>query len=213
VAATWQKENANIVAVYWRQQKEQVGCFHKIKVCKQKIIKTTPKTTKTKIDTANAPPKYIGEGEWREKNPAYDQYIADQKPETNLMPKFGTIERYRAQEWLNYISTEVHKGGYSPLWGAESMVTDATARTAFTTVVKENLAKKFDYIESQLTGRDYLMGKNFTVCDAYLFTCFSWSSMIGFDTAGKWPNIAAWNSRVYARPAVQKAMKSEGLLK
>jgi len=140
------------------------------------------------------------------------QYIADQKVETNLMPKFGTVERYRAQEWLNYISTEIHKG-YNPLFNAETLVTDATARTAFTTVVKENLAKKFDYIESQLTGREYLMGKNFTVCDAYLFTCFSWSSMIGFDTAGKWPNIAAWNSRVYARPAVQKAMKTEGLLK
>lgn len=141
------------------------------------------------------------------------QYVADQKPEANLIPKFGTLERYRAQEWLNYISTEIHKGGYSPLWGAEGLVTDVTARTAFTTTVKENLAKKFDYIESQLAGRDYLMGKNFTVCDAYLFTCFSWSSMIGFDTAGKWPNIAAWNSRVYARPAVQQAMKTEGLLK
>lgn len=140
------------------------------------------------------------------------QYIADQKPETNLVPKFGTVERYRAQEWLNFIATEIHKG-YAPLFGAESLVADATAREAFKTVVRENLAKKFDYIETQLAGRDYLMGKNFTVCDAYLFTCFSWSGMVGFETTGKWPNIAAWNSRVYARPAVQKTMQTEGLLK
>jgi glutathione S-transferase len=141
------------------------------------------------------------------------QYVADQKPELNLMPKFGTTERYRAQEWLNFIATEIHKGCFAPLFGAEGLVVDTTARTAFTTVVKENLTKKFDYIESQLTGREFLMGKNFTVCDAYLFTCFSWSNYVGFETAGKWPNISAWNSRVYARPAVQKAMQTEGLLK
>jgi glutathione S-transferase len=140
------------------------------------------------------------------------QYVADQKPELNLMPKFGTTERYRAQEWLNFIATEIHKG-YNPIFGAETLVADATAREAFKTVCKEKLAKNFDYIESQLAGRDFLMGKNFTVCDAYLFTCFSWSGMVGLETTGKWPNIAAWNSRVYARPAVQKAMQTEGLLK
>ena len=140
------------------------------------------------------------------------QYIADQKPETNLVPKFGTVERYRAQEWLNFIATEIHKG-YSPLFGADMMFTDVAVRESFKTMMKEKLAAKFDYIETQLAGRDYLMGKNFTVCDAYLFTCFSWSGMVGFETTGKWPNIAAWNSRVYARPAVQKAMQTEGLLK
>jgi glutathione S-transferase len=113
---------------------------------------------------------------------------------------------------LNFIATEIHKG-YNPIFGAETLVADATAREAFKTVCKEKLAKNFDYIETQLAGRDFLMGKNFTVCDAYLFTCFSWSGMVGFETTGKWPNIAAWNSRVYARPAVQKAMQTEGLLK
>lgn len=140
------------------------------------------------------------------------QYIADQKPETNLMPKFGTTERYRAAEWLNYISTEIHKN-YGMLFAAEGLVTDATAREAFKKEVATRLATRLDWVEAQLAGRDYLMGKTFTAADAYLFTCFSWNSYVGFETAGKWPNIAAWNSRVYARPAVQRAMKTEGLLK
>ena len=139
------------------------------------------------------------------------QYIADQKPESNLLPKFGTTERYRAIEWLNYIATEVHKG-YGPLWAAESLVTDTTAREGFKTAVKTRLAERFDWIDQQLAGRDFLMGKTFTVCDAYLFTCFSWSKYVDFDTT-KWTNVAAWSSRVYARPAVQRAMQAEGLLK
>lgn len=178
----------------------------------EKVSTKDKAAMKTIHAKGQVPALKMDNGEVLTEGAAILQYIADQKVESNLMPKFGTVERYRAQEWLNYISTEVHKG-YSPLFSAETLVADATAREAFKTVVKENLAKKFDYIETQLAGRDYLMGKNFTVCDAYLFTCFSWSGMVGFETTGKWPNIAAWNSRVYARPAVQTAMKTEGLLK
>ncbi len=139
------------------------------------------------------------------------QYIADQKPESGLMPKAGTLERYRALEWLNFIATEVHKG-FGPLWAVESLVPDVAAREGFKTAVKARLATRFDWIDQQLAGREYLMGKNFTVCDAYLFTCFSWSKYVDFDTTA-WKNITAWSSRVYARPAVQRAMQAEGLLK
>lgn len=139
------------------------------------------------------------------------QYLADQKPEMNLVPKWGTQERYRAMEWLNFISTEIHKS-YTPFFVAERYVADETVRAEYLINCKTALLAKIKWADEQLAGKEYLLGKNFTICDAYLFTCLSWSGHVAVDLS-PYKNITAWNSRVYARKGVQAAMKAEGLLK
>ena len=103
------------------------------------------------------------------------QYLADQKPESGLAPKNGTLERYRVQEWLNYITSEVHKT-FSPLWNPANE--QAVKDYALT-----NLKKKFDWLNTQLAGKKYLTGDNFTVADAYLFTVVNWTNVLAIDLA------------------------------
>jgi glutathione S-transferase len=131
------------------------------------------------------------------------QYLADQKPESNLAPKNGTLERYRVQEWLNYITSEVHKG-FSPLWASKD---EAVKEYALT-----NLKKRFDWLEKQLAGKKYLTGDTFTVADAYLFTVVNWANPLAIDLA-PWPALKEFQARVAARPKVQEAMVAEGLIK
>jgi glutathione S-transferase len=131
------------------------------------------------------------------------QYIADQKPDAKLLPAFGTKERYRVLEWLGFIATELHKG-FGPLWNPAA--TDA-AKAA----VHQHLARRFTYVEAQL-GDQYLTGSQFTIADAYLFTIASWSSYHKVDLA-PYAKLRAFIGRVAARPAVQAAMKAEGLIK
>ena len=121
-----------------------------------------------------------------------------------LAPKAGTLERYRLQEWLNFLTSEVHKQ-FSPLFKPNTP-------EDYKPIVKQNLASRFDWIEQQLAGKDYLMGKSFTVADAYLFVLLNWTKPTGIDLA-RWPNLAAFHKRVGARPKVQEAMQEEGLLK
>ena len=132
------------------------------------------------------------------------QYIADQKPDSGLAPKAGTMERYRLQEWLTFISSEIHKS-FSPLFNKDT-----------TEEVKTNarnlLAKRLGYVETQLANKPYLMGDHFTVADAYFFVVTRWSNHAGFDL-GPFPRIKEYMARIAARPAVQAAMKAEGLLK
>jgi glutathione S-transferase len=132
------------------------------------------------------------------------QYLADQKPESNLAPKNGTLERYRVQEWLNYITSEVHKG-FSPLW-------NPTADPAVKTYALDGLKKKFDWLNTQLTGKKYLTGDAFTVADAYLFTVVNWTNFLGIDLAA-WPVLQEFQARVAARPKVLEALEAEGLTK
>jgi glutathione S-transferase len=132
------------------------------------------------------------------------QYLADQKPESNLVPKNGTLERYRVQEWLNYITSEVHKG-FSPLW-------NPTADPAVKTYALDGLKKKFDWLNAQLAGKKYLTGDTFTVADAYLFTVVNWVNFLSIDLA-PWPALQEFQARVAARPKVQEAMAAEGLTK
>ena len=139
------------------------------------------------------------------------QYLADQKPEMNLVPKWGSLERYRAIEWLNFTSTEIHKT-YNLLFFPDRLVTDAAARTELQSHAKVALTKKLTWFDQELAGKDYMLGKNFTICDAYMFTCLSWSKMVNFDLS-PFKNINAWNARVYGRKGVQAAMSAEGLLK
>jgi glutathione S-transferase len=131
------------------------------------------------------------------------QYIADQKPETNLMPKAGSMERYRAQEWLNYVATEIHKS-FAPLW-------NPNLPSEYRTIVLEGLAKKFDFLATHLKSHQFLMGAQFTSPDAYLFTVLNWAPMVKVDLT-KWPELMGFIERVKQRPAVQATLKAEGLL-
>lgn len=138
------------------------------------------------------------------------QYLADQKPETNLIPKFGTADRYRCMEWMNFIATEVHKN-MGTLFAVNGMIKNAEGNAEFRAAVDMTLSKKMDFISKKLDNKNFLMGDNFTIADAYLFTCLGWSKFVNFDLT-KWPTITNYMNRVFERPAVQKAMKEEGLL-
>lgn len=130
------------------------------------------------------------------------QYVADQAPAKNLAPAAGTVARYQLQGWLNFIGTEVHKN-YSPLFSpANSDDWKAAARV--------NLDRRLSYLNEQLTARPFLMGEAFTVADAYLFVVLSWSGMVKVDLS-PWQALGAFQQRVAARPAVQAALKAEGL--
>lgn len=132
------------------------------------------------------------------------QYIADQKPGSGLAPKAGTMERYRLQEWLTFISSEIHKS-FSPFFNK-----DATENVK--TIARNNLTRRLGHVEAQLANKPYLMGDHFTVADAYLFVVVNWSNIVGFDL-NPFPKLKEYMARVAARPAVQAAMKAEGLLK
>jgi glutathione S-transferase len=145
----------------------------------------------------------LDNGERLTEGPAIVQYLADQKPESGLAPKAGTIERYRLQEWLNFLTSEVHKQ-FSPLFKPNTP-------EDYKPIAKQNIATRFDWLDKQLAGKDYLTGKTFTVADAYLFVLTNWTKPTQIDLA-KWPNIQAFNKRVAARSKVKEAMQAEGLL-
>ena len=145
----------------------------------------------------------LDDGELLTEGPVIVQYLADQKPGAGLLPGAGTMERYRVQEWLNFISTELHKT-FGPIFRP-------TTPEAFKSLSRENLATRFDYINGCLAGRQYLTGDKFSVADAYLFTVLRWAPRVEIDLA-RWPNLAAYVARVAARPKVQEAMKAEGLI-
>jgi len=144
----------------------------------------------------------LDNGERLTEGPAIVQYLADQKPDAALAPRPGTMERYRLQEWLNFLTSEVHKQ-FSPLFRPNTP-------EDYKPIARENLGKRFDWLDKQLAGKDYLMGNHFTVADAYLFTLLTWTkpTQIGLD---KWPNLKAYVERVRARPKVKEALKAEGL--
>ena len=146
----------------------------------------------------------LDNGEYLSEGPAIVQYIADQNPASGLAPSAGTMERYRLQEMLNFITSEIHKG-FSPLFDPAM---SAEMKQGF----KEKLAKRFDWLTKELGGKSYLMGESFTVADGYLFTVLNWGQWVGVDIA-KWPVLAAFHARVAARPKVQEALKAEGLIK
>ncbi len=145
----------------------------------------------------------LDNGDILTEGPAIIQYLADLKPETNLAPANGTFERVRLQEWLNYITTEMHKTHY-PLFFKECGEQAAE-------VYLKKLKNTYSYVSKKLEGQQYLMGDQFTVADAYLFTVVNWSTFLNLDLS-PWPVLVEYQKRVAARPAVQKAMKAEGLL-
>ena len=145
----------------------------------------------------------LDDGEILTEGPAIVQYVADGKPESGLAPAAGTFERNRLQEWLNFISTELHKP-FSPLFSPD---TPDAARAAAT----ELLGKRLGIVDAALKDRDFLMGDRFTVADAYCFTVVNWANFVKLDI-GSWPAIGAYMESVGARPAVRAAMEAEGLL-
>jgi glutathione S-transferase len=136
--------------------------------------------------------------------PAIVQYIADKAPGKKLAPPAGTIERTRLQSWLNFVSSELHKG-FSPLFNPA--MPDA-AKQHF----RERLATRFQHLDRHLADKEYLLGPAFSVADAYLFTVSNWAAHTGVDLSS-FGNVLAYRKRVAARPAVQAAMRAEGLIK
>ncbi|GAP65407.1 glutathione S-transferase domain-containing protein [Mizugakiibacter sediminis] len=132
--------------------------------------------------------------------PAIMQYIADRAPQTGLAPAAGTLERYRLQSWLNFITSELHKG-FSPLFHPQTP-------EAYKAQAIEMLGRRFDTVERHLAGTPYLMGERFGIADAYLFVVAGWSGYVGIDL-GRWPNLAAFRQRVAQRPAVKAALAAE----
>ncbi|MGH8434349.1 MAG: glutathione transferase GstA [Pseudomonas sp.] len=130
-------------------------------------------------------------------------YLADRVPEKKLAAAHGTTERYRLIEWLNFISTELHKG-FAPLFNPK-------APEEWKTIVTELLSARLTYVSEKLGQQPYVMGNSFTVADAYLFTVLSWGKWVGVDI-GRWPVLVTYSERVAARPAVQAALKAEGLI-
>ena len=128
------------------------------------------------------------------------QYLADKKPEAGLAPANGTLPRYRMQEWLGFINSEIHKT-FSPLFSP-----DTPEQTRNGSI--EKLGKRFDYVQSKLGDNEYLTGKQFTIADAYLYTVINWTQFVGIDL-GKWPVLKAFHARVAARPTVQAAHAAE----
>ena len=145
----------------------------------------------------------LDNGQVLTEGPAIVQYLADQKPDAGLAPKNGTFERYRLQEWLNFLTSEVHKQ-FSPLFKPNTP-------DDYKSIAKQNIATRFDWLDKQLEGKDYLMGKQFTVADAYLFVLLNWTRPTQIDLS-KWPNLGAYQKRVAARPKVKEALQAEGLL-
>ena len=146
----------------------------------------------------------LDDGSVLTEGPAIVQMIADKVADKKLAPANGTAERYRLQEWLNFISTDLHKS-FGPLF-APTLPDEA--RTFF----KERIARYFAYADKQLAGKEYLMGSQFTVADGYLFVMLAWAGRMKIDLA-PFPNLVPYQKRIAARPAVVKAMTSEGLLK
>ena len=146
----------------------------------------------------------LDNGERLSEGPAILQYIADHAPASGLAPAAGTMARYRLVEWLNFVSTELHKG-FSPLFNAQM---PQPAKEIFAARVKD----KFAYVDRALEGKDYLMGASFCVADGYLFTMLQWAEGMGIDTSAM-KNVEAYKARVAARPAVKEALLAEGLKK
>lgn len=146
----------------------------------------------------------LDDGRSLHEGPAIVQYIADQVPEKNLAPANGTYERYKLQEWLTLIGTEIHKN-FTPLF---------TPGTPAETIAaaKATLNKRLTWVDGELAGKDYLMGDTYSVADAYLFTVSNWAGYVQVDISAL-ANLAAFRARVGARPAVIAAMKAEGLIK
>jgi len=175
------------------------------------LVRTSTKTHKMEDGTdfysinpkGAVPVLEIANGERLTEGPVIVQYIADQVPQKQLVPPAGTMARYRVQEWLNYITSELHK----PFGVLFVPATPPDAKEMF----KGWIAHRLKWVDSQLAGKQFLTGDTFTVADAYLYTVVNWTKHVGIST-DELPNLLAFMARVGARPAVGEALKAEGLV-
>jgi glutathione S-transferase len=171
-----------------------------------KVDRRTKRADGVDFSTINpkgyVPALRLDDGQVLTENVAVLQYIADLNPAAKLAPAAGTLERSRLQEWLAFINSEIHKA-FSPLFSAE-------ASEDMKSFARNNLAKRLGYLEGALGDKKYLMGDQFTVADAYLFTVLGWGSLVEFDIGSK---LKSYAERVRARPHVIEAMTAEGLIK
>jgi glutathione S-transferase len=167
------------------------------------------KITETKEDFQQLNPNgyvpllILDDGNQLTEGPAIVQYLADQAPDKKLIPLAGTFERYKAQQWLNFISTEIHKS-FGLLFNPAA--SDATKELAV-----DILKKRLAIVAEQLSSQPYLLGETFSVADAYLFVTLSWGQYVNVDIS-RLPALARYADKISERPAVQKAMKAEGLI-
>lgn len=146
----------------------------------------------------------LDDGQRLREGPAIVQYIADRVPEKKLAPAWGTMARYRLMEWLTFIGTELHKG-FSPLF--HPAMPDAAKALA-----RDKLAERLKWLDAEIAGRDWLMGEDFTVADGYLYTVTGWARLVAVPLDGL-DHLNALRERIGARPAVQEALRAEGLLR
>jgi glutathione S-transferase len=159
----------------------------------------------TKVNAKGyVPALQLDNGEVLTEAPIILQYIADPKPESGLAPKAGTMERYRTQEWLNFVTSELHKGF--------GILFNPALPEAARPVVIDKLGSRLDFLAKQLDGKPYLTGDKFAAPDAYAFTVLSWAPYLKI-SLDKWPTLKAYVERIAGRPQVQAALKAEGLVK
>lgn len=149
------------------------------------------------------PTLQLGDGQRLTEVAAILLYLAEHFPEGGLLPPAGTIKRFRIQEWLAFISSELHKS-FGPMFRPNINADWKAALLA-------NIERRLAYVDQALTGQDYLTGTRFSIADAYLFTIVNWATIMHIDLS-RWPSLQAFQKRVAARPAVEKAMRAEGLL-
>ena len=172
-------------------------------------VDLTSKLTETDEDFKQLNPNgyvpllILDDGNSLTEGPAIVQYLADQAPDKKLIPPAGTFERYQLQQWLNFISTEIHKS-FSPLF-------NPVAPEAAKELATDILMKRLETVAEHLSSQPYLLGEHYSVADAYLFVTLSWGRYVNIDIS-RWPALARYSDKISERPAVQKAMKAEGLV-
>jgi glutathione S-transferase len=162
----------------------------------------TGRDYKTVNPLGYVPALELDDGEVLTEGPAIVQYLADRVPEKRLAPPAESLARYRLMAWLNFISTELHKGFgalFNPAFPEEARA-----------IVRAQLERRIGETERRLAGKPYILGEEFSVADAYLFTVLGWGKYVGLDLA-PWPGLIDYLGRVAARPSVAAALKAEGL--
>ncbi len=185
-----------------------VACEAGIELTLEKVDFATKKTDSGADFLAINPKGYVpalqlDNGELLTEGPAIVQYLADLKPQAKLVPANGTLERYRVQEWLTYINSELHKS-FGPLFNPGTSADARAERVAY-------LLKRYALVESTLANKPYLAGEQFTVADAYLFVATNWANYVTLDLSAL-PNLMAFQKRIAAREGVRAAMLTEGLI-
>lgn len=182
---------------------EELGLPYETEIVDFKSKKTTSGDDYLAINSKGyVPALQLDDGTVLTEGPAIVQYLADLKPEKKLAPANGTLARYQLQSWLTFVGMELHRN-FTPQF-------NPAASQDWKDAARANIERRLAWLDGQLAGRDYLMGADFTVADAYLFTVAGWTKAVKMDISAL-PNLTAYMARVAARPAVQAARKAEGL--